>query len=372
MTNATPQTIVLAAGGTGGHVFPAQALADTLRKRGFAVAMVTDDRGGDLQHKFPGIQVHRVKAGGIAGKSLFARIKSVIALGLGTLAARSILKRLQPVCVIGFGGYASVPAVMAAFGQFPTIIHEQNAVLGRANRLLASRAHRIATAFSTVGSLSDSDSEKAVQTGMPVRPEITQARSIPFEASTVGGTFRILVLGGSQGARVFSDVIPTALQQLEGSLLKCLSIEQQCRPEDIDRVRASYEAMGVKADLASFFDNVPDRMARAHLVIARAGASTVAELITVGRPAILVPFPYAVDNHQDANAHAVADLGAGWLMPEPTFTDQALAGRIAGLMKQPSLLETMAQGALAAGMTDAADSLADVVESLIADRREAA
>lgn len=370
--SAASHTVVLAAGGTGGHVFPAQALADTLSSRGYDVALVTDDRGGELQSKFPGIRVHRVKAGGIAGKSILARIASVIALGFGTLAARSILKQLKPVCVVGFGGYASVPAMMAASGKFPTIVHEQNAVLGRANRLLAGRANRIATAFASVKNLGENNETKAVQTGMPVRPEIAAARSTPFDQPMPDGVFRVLVLGGSQGARVFSDVIPAAIQKLSPALQARVSIEQQCRPEDLDRVREIYKTTNVTADLATFFDDVPARLARAHLVIARAGASTVAELIAVGRPAILVPYPYAVDNHQDANAHAIADAGAGWLMPEPAFTDQTVADRLVNLMTHPSLLIAMAQGALAVGKTDAADALADLVEDVIKQRGIAA
>jgi UDP-N-acetylglucosamine--N-acetylmuramyl-(pentapeptide) pyrophosphoryl-undecaprenol N-acetylglucosamine transferase len=370
--SATRATVVLAAGGTGGHVFPAQAVADALKARGYAVALVTDERGGDLHHRFPGVDVHRVKAGGIAGKSVLARIRSVVALGFGTLAARGILKRLRPACVVGFGGYASIPAVMAALGRYPTVIHEQNAVLGRANRLLAARADRIATAFAEVRALNEADRAKAVQVGMPVRPEIAAARATPFDAPGADGPLRILVLGGSQGARVFSDVIPAAVAKLDPALRARLVLMQQCRPEDLDRVGEAYAAIGATVDLAPFFDDVPERLGRTHLVIARAGASTVAEVIAVGRPAILVPYPYAVDDHQDANAHAVADSGAGWLMPEPSFTPDSLSERLTALLARPSLLEPMAQGAFAAGVTDAADKLADVVESLIPDRRAAA
>lgn len=372
MTQSRKQTVVLAAGGTGGHVFPAQALADVLRDRGFNVALVTDDRGGDLQHRFPGIAVHRVKAGGVAGKSLIARAGSIVALGWGTLTARGILKRVQPACVVGFGGYASIPAVMAALGRFPTVIHEQNAVLGRANRLMAGRVGRIATAFAEVRGLGDAERAKSVHVGMPVRPEIAAARAIAFDAPAADGKFRILVLGGSQGARVFSDVVPVAVAKLDPALRSRLVMTQQCRPEDLERVSAAYGELGIKTELATFFEDVPALLGDAHLVIARSGASTVAELIAVGRPAILVPYPYAVDNHQDANAHAVADAGAGWLMPEPSFTVELLAERLAALMTQPSLLEPMAHGAFAAGVTDAADKLADVAQDLVSGGRAAA
>ncbi|MHC8508568.1 MAG: undecaprenyldiphospho-muramoylpentapeptide beta-N-acetylglucosaminyltransferase [Rhodospirillales bacterium] len=368
MNRAVNRTVALAAGGSGGHVFPAEALAETLSARGYAVALITDGRGGGFGAGLAGVETHLVSAGAVAGKTGLARVKSLAALGFGAIAARRILKRLRPACVAGFGGYASVPAVWAAAGRYPTLIHEQNAVLGRANRVLSRRVDRIATAFPKIGGLAPGLEDKLRHTGMPVRPAVAAARARAYAPPEPDGALRILVLGGSQGARVFSDVVPRAVAAQPPGAQARLRIEQQCRPEDLDRVRAAYEELGVNAELKSFFDDIPERLARAHLVIARAGASTAAELTAVGRPAILVPYPYAVDNHQDANAHAMADAGAGWLTPEPSFTPETLAARLDSVLSNPSLLSAMAQGAFAAGVVDAAGRLADLIDELAAPR----
>jgi len=358
--------VVLAAGGTGGHVFPAEALAAVLLERGHRLALVTDRRGEAYGGALGRIDTHRISAGGIAGRGLGAKIRAVSALGLGVMQAAGLFKRLMPAAVVGFGGYASVPGVVAgSLLGIPTLIHEQNAVLGRANRLLARRVKRIATSYAKVAH-ADEHAAKLAHTGMPVRAAVAQLRDRPYPA--IGGADRLslLVLGGSQGARVLSEVVPAALARLPEELRRRLDVSQQCRPEDLDAVRAAYAGTGIAATLESFFHDVPERMTAAHLVIARSGASTVAELTTLGRPAILVPYPHAIDDHQTANAHAVDDSGGAWLMPQAMFTAEALAARLDALFSQPATLAQAAECARAAGRPDAAGRLADLVAEVAA------
>lgn len=366
MSAAARSLIVLAAGGTGGHMFPAEALAAELLGRGFDLALITDRRGGSFRGALATVPTHRIRAGGIAGKSFAARLKSAPELAIGTFQARRLLRALKPGAVIGFGGYASVPTVLAAgFTGFKTAIHEQNAILGRANRLLASRVRRIATSFEHSQGVSAEAGARLVHTGMPVRPAIAAARERPYPALVGDGPVRLLVLGGSQGARVLSEVVPAAVARLGEGLRRRLHVAQQCRPEDLNGVRAAYGVLGAAVELATFFDDVPDRLATAHLLVARAGASTVAELTAVGRPAILVPYPFAIDDHQTANAHAIDEAGAGWLMPQPAFTPEALAARLESLFAVPVILEKAAACARAAGRPDAARRLADMVSALV-------
>ena len=373
MTEQTPM-VILAAGGTGGHMFPAEALAAELSGRGCRLAVVTDRRGESWQGALDGIEMHRIRAGGIAGKSFAARLQSGPELAIGTWQARGILKRLRPAAVVGFGGYASVPTILAAcFGGYHTAIHEQNAILGRANRLLASRVGHIATSFEKVEGLPLQ--AKAVHTGMPVRPAIVAIRETPYPPLTSDGPVSLLVIGGSQGAHVFSEVIPAALGLLDADLRARLRVSQQCRPEDLEQTRSRYQTAGIDADTKTFFDDVPERLAAAHLLIGRSGASTVAETLVVGRPAILVPYPHAIDDHQTRNAYAVDEAGAGWLMPEPSFTPAGLAARLDSLFGLPAILEKAAAAAKGAASVDAAGHLADMVCTLLpsnGDERRAA
>jgi UDP-N-acetylglucosamine--N-acetylmuramyl-(pentapeptide) pyrophosphoryl-undecaprenol N-acetylglucosamine transferase len=351
--------VVLAAGGTGGHVFPAEALASVLLERGHRLALVTDRRGQAYGGALGTIDTHRIAAGGIAGRGLLAKARAVSALGLGVLQAAGLLRRLKPAAVVGFGGYASVPGVVAgSLLGLPTLIHEQNAVLGRANRLLAARVRRIATSYAKVEHAGP-HGPKLVHTGMPVRAVVAAQRGAAYPEA--GGRLSLLVLGGSQGARVLSEVVPTALARLPDAFRNRLDVSQQCRPEDLDGVRAAYAGTGIAATLETFFNDVPERMAGAHLVIARSGASTVAELTTLGRPAILVPYPHAIDDHQTANAYAVDDSGGAWLMPQDSFSIDALAARLQSLFSQPDVLARAASCARAAGRPDAASRLADLV-----------
>ena len=365
--NAPSHLIVLAAGGTGGHVFPAEALAAELKSREFRLALITDRRGGAYGGSLGEIETHYIPAGGIAGKSLPSRACSVLELAMGTWKARGLLKSMRPSVVVGFGGYASVPTMMAAtFSNMKTALHEQNAVLGRANRLLASRVDRIATSFESMRGLDRDGEAKAMHTGMPVRPAIAAVREVAYPALESNGPVNLLVLGGSQGARVFSDIVPAAIAKLDASLVARLHITQQCRPEDIDAARAAYANSGATVELNTFFDDVPKRLEQAHLVITRSGASTVGETTSVGRPAIMVPYPHAIDDHQTANAHAVDAAGAGWLIPEDAFTPEYLAARLDSLIGLPAILERAAAAARSAGRPDAASRLADMVVDMVA------
>jgi UDP-N-acetylglucosamine--N-acetylmuramyl-(pentapeptide) pyrophosphoryl-undecaprenol N-acetylglucosamine transferase len=367
MNTAGP--IVLASGGTGGHVIPARALADALIARGWKIALVTDGRGLAFGDNDANTEIHQVKAASLGGGAC-NKLKGLTQLGVGLLQARALLQRLKASAVVGFGGYPSVPTMwVAACKGLPTIIHEQNAVLGRANRLLAPRVGRIATSFATVERIRPADTAKIVFTGTPVRAPVTAIRETPYPApESATAPLHVLVFGGSQGARVLSDVVPEALAALDDSIKNRLVLTQQCREEDIERVRSAYDKAGITATLATFFDDMPERLAAAQLVIARSGASTIAELTVAGRPAILVPYRYATDDHQTANARAVERAGAGWLIAEQNFTPQALANRLSDILTAPDILAQAASNAAQLGITDAAERLADLTEALSANR----
>ncbi len=370
MTSGKP-LVVLAAGGTGGHVFPAEALAAELSGRGCRLAVVTDRRGGVWQNMSGDMDVHHIRASGVAGKSFAARLQSGPQLAIGTWQARGLLKRLQPKAVIGFGGYASVPTMLAAsFGGFHTAIHEQNAILGRANRLLASRVEKIATSFDQTEGLPDGSTAKVTRTGTPVRAGVTALSDEPYPALGETGPLSLLVMGGSQGAHVFSQVVPAAIGLLDESLRKRVTVTQQCRPEDLDFVHGHYKGLGINAELKTFFDDIPQRLKNAHLLISRAGASTVAEALVAGRPSILVPYPHAIDDHQTRNAHAVDEAGGGWMIPQAAFTSTNLAMRLDSLLGLPAILEKAALSAKAAGAPDAAQRLADMVFALLPSNGE--
>lgn len=365
--------VLLAAGGTGGHVFPAEALASELMDRGCRLGLVTDKRGQAYGGALGELETYHILAGGIAGKSIPARIKSVAELGLGTWQAWRLLKRLKPDAVVGFGGYASVPTMLAAtFASTPTAIHEQNALLGRANRLLAGRVDAIATSFAITRGVPQSAQDKTQLTGMPVRANIAAKAGTPYPDAEGDVRLGLVVLGGSQGATVLSEVVPAALAKLPDAIKARLDVTQQCREEDLEGVKNAYQQCGVRAHLASFIDDVPERLANAHLLISRAGASSVSEALAVGRPTILVPYPFAADDHQTDNAQAVDGAGAGWIMPQDTFTADALAARLDSLFGLPAVLEKAARCAAGMGRADAAKRLADVVTTLTNAKEEAA
>jgi UDP-N-acetylglucosamine--N-acetylmuramyl-(pentapeptide) pyrophosphoryl-undecaprenol N-acetylglucosamine transferase len=361
--------IALAAGGTGGHVFPAEALAEALLARGYRLALVTDNRGAAYGGVLGAIETHRLPLSRMSG-GIASRVRSVVSIGASVLRARALLRQLAPGAVVGFGGYPSLPTVFAATQLgIATALHEQNAVLGRANRLLARRVAAIATSFAEVRFLAGGMGERVTVTGNPVRPGIRAIRSAPYAAPAAGEKFRVLVVGGSQGASIFSKVVPAAIATLAPPLRERLDISQQARAEDLESARAAYAALGMRADLQPFFNDVPARLAAAHLVICRSGASTVAELAAVGRPAILVPYPHATDDHQTANAQAFAGLGGGWVTPNSEFNAMSLAERLSGLLADPAPLSRAAAAAAAAGRPDAAERLADLVERLAPQRR---
>lgn len=362
MTLQNPRRVILAAGGTGGHLFPAEALAQELLARDIEVLLVTDQRGGGFGDKLPDVETLRIAAAGIAGGGILRKVKGVVQLCIGYLQARKILKTQQPDAVVGFGGYPSVPTVLAAahLGQ-SVILHEQNAVLGRANRLLARRANAIATSFEKVEAISSGDLQKVVRTGNPVRAAIAAVGADSYESAETSDMIRLLVIGGSQGAKVFNELVPAATALLPENLRKRLLVTQQVPGGEIDSVSRKYDSCGVKHDLAAFFGDMPERLKTAHLVICRSGASTVCELAAAGRPAILVPYPYATDNHQTANAQALTGAGGGWLMPQSTLTAESLAQRLRCLLSTPALLKQASQGAASCAENNAAGRLADVV-----------
>jgi UDP-N-acetylglucosamine--N-acetylmuramyl-(pentapeptide) pyrophosphoryl-undecaprenol N-acetylglucosamine transferase len=363
MAKSTP--IVLAAGGTGGHMFPAEALASELLARGRVVALVTDRRGQSFGERVPDITTLRIRAGRF-DVGLLGKVVGVAELIVGIAQAALKLRALSPAAVIGFGGYPSVPTVLAAARLgIPTVIHEQNAILGRANHFLAPRVCRIALSFAATGRLRPAERARAVETGNPVRPAIAAQRERAYGVPTVDGAIEILVTGGSQGARIFGEIVPAALARLPARLRAQLRLSQQARPEDVAAVRAACAACDVAAEIASFFEDVPTRLARAQLVIARSGASTVAELAAVGRPALLVPYPHAADDHQSANARAFAEAGAGWMLAQPDFTAERLAGFLTEMLAAPDRLAGSAAAAKALGRPLAARSLADLTLAMI-------
>ena len=358
--------VLLTAGGTGGHMFPADALARALLDRGCEVALVTDKRGGAYGDTLSKIATHKIRAGQVTGRGPVAKLLGLADVALGTLQARGLLKRLRPAAVVGFGGYASFPAMMAAgWLGIPSALHEQNAVLGRANRFLAKRATRIAVAYGKVRGLPAGGEAKLRLTGNPVRAPIVALADAGYRAPAADEPLNILVLGGSQGARIFSEIVPAAIAGLPEAARKRLTVTQQAREEDLAEAEAAYAAIGLKAELKSFFDDVPERLKAAHLLICRAGASTIAELTTAGRPAVLVPYPYATDDHQTANAASIDAEGGGWLVPQPEFKPETLAARLASLIDDPSMLADAARKAKTLGHPDAAQRLADMVLDML-------
>jgi UDP-N-acetylglucosamine--N-acetylmuramyl-(pentapeptide) pyrophosphoryl-undecaprenol N-acetylglucosamine transferase len=360
--------VILATGGTGGHVFPAESLAGELARRGVPLALVTDDRGHRWQGALAALPAHRVRAGSPGAGSVLDRVRGAAALGMGVAQSVALLGRLAPAAVVGFGGYASVPPMLAArLRRLPALVHEQNAVLGRANRLVVGRRTTIATAFRHVRHLADGD-RRVRLVGNPVRDAVRAVRDVPYAPPAEDGDICLVVIGGSQGAASFGTVIPQAIADLPAPVRRRLKLAQQCRAEDLERVRAFYAGRGIAADCQIFFSDFPARLAGAHLVVARAGASTVAELTTSGRPSVLVPFPHATEDHQRANAKAIDEVGASILLPHEGFTPAALRGHLDALFAGPGRLAAMAAAAKAAGRPDAARDLADIVVELIEAR----
>lgn len=361
--------IVLATGGTGGHVFPAQALAEELKKRGHRLALITDRRGDAYSGPLGELDAHTISAAGVSGKGIGARFSAVFKLMLGYFQARSLLKAMKPDVVVGFGGYPSVPTMLAASHlKLKTAIHEQNAVLGRANRLMSSRVNRIALSFDETDGLKPKDRSKTVLTGNPVRPEIAALSGRPFQPPGDTDALHLLIVGGSQGAQILGEAVPAALADLSPALKSRLKVEQQSRPEQLKAVADAYRKAEIEADIRAFFDDMPDRLQRAHLMIGRAGASTMAELTAVGLPAILIPYAYAIDDHQAANAARLSDAGGAWAIPQKDVSAPDLARRLEQLLGTPSVLEAAAQAAARTGIPDATQRLAETIEDLALGR----
>jgi UDP-N-acetylglucosamine--N-acetylmuramyl-(pentapeptide) pyrophosphoryl-undecaprenol N-acetylglucosamine transferase len=362
MNGRAAPLVLIAAGGTGGHLFPAEALATVLAQRGIAVELATDKRAAVFAKSFPARHVHVLPADTVRGRDPMSLARTAWRLSFGTMRGLWLLLRSRPVAVVGFGGYPTVPPILAAvLVRVPRVVHEQNAVMGRANRVLASRATVIATGYPKIFSEAPRLAAKAVHVGNPVRTAVREAAKVVYEPPLQRGALRLVVFGGSQGARIMSEVVPAAIEFLPPTMRGRVEIVQQCRAEDLDEARAAYSRLDVKADVATFFADLPAKVAAAHLVIARSGASTVAELAAIGRPAILVPLPHALDQDQLANAAALAAAGGALLIRQSDFTAERLGRELETLLADPSKLSAMAAAARKVGRVDAAERLADEV-----------
>jgi UDP-N-acetylglucosamine--N-acetylmuramyl-(pentapeptide) pyrophosphoryl-undecaprenol N-acetylglucosamine transferase len=354
--------VLLAAGGTGGHLFPAEALSHALERRGVAVDLATDRRAATYAGQFPARKIHVLPSDTVRGRNPLRLVLTALFLGYGIFRAVFLLLRLRPAAVVGFGGYPTLPPVLAAWLlRIPRVVHEQNAVMGRANRLLAARASAIATGYSGILAQRPELAIKAVHTGNPVRAAVHEAAARAYEEPAAAKPLRLLVFGGSQGARIMSEIVPGAIERCAPPIRSRIRVVQQCRQEDIGEVKAIYARLDVPAELAVFFNDLPSRIADSHLVIARSGASTVAELTAIGRPAILVPLPHALDQDQLVNATALTAAGGALLIRQDEFTAERLARELSRLAEKPIILVDMAAAARRSGRADAAEQLADLV-----------
>lgn len=356
------RTCVVAAGGTGGHLFPAQALAEEMARRGWRIVLATDRRGQAFAEHFPADE--RLALDSATGSGPLGLLKAGVRIAAGVLQARKAFRRLNVSVVVGFGGYPSAPSLLAAISMgLPTLIHEQNAVLGRTNRMLAGRVGTVASAFPTLGRLPEGLKDRLAVVGNPVRPPIAALAGKPYRAPGARGDIHLLVTGGSQGARILSDTVPRSVAALPEALRKRLKVVQQARPEFVDAARQVYEQAGVTAEVAPFFSDMAARLSAAHLAIGRAGASTCTELAVVGLPSILVPLKIATDDHQRFNARGLVEAGGAVLILEDDLSAEALTKALTEILQEPGRLARMADGARATALPDAAARLADLVEA---------
>jgi UDP-N-acetylglucosamine--N-acetylmuramyl-(pentapeptide) pyrophosphoryl-undecaprenol N-acetylglucosamine transferase len=361
------KTAIVAAGGTGGHMFPAQALAEALTRRGWRIVLATDDRGAMYADKFPAADRIALSASTFKPGDPVGMVRAGVAIAQGVSQARKAFRYLDPAVVVGFGGYPSLPSLLAALGQKrPTVIHEQNAVLGRVNRFLAPRVDRVACAFPILQKATPKVQAATVVVGNPVRPDIRALYDRAYEPPDGAGRIRVLITGGSQGARLLSELAPQAIGKLPDPLRMRLIVQQQSRPESMEVARRFYRNGLVEAEIAPFFRDMAGRLGQAHLVIGRAGASTCCELAVAGRPSILVPLKIAADDHQRYNAHLLEEAGAAAVCLEEELTVDSLAGALNALLKDPARLGRMAASARAVAQPDAAERLADLVEQTAA------
>ncbi len=360
------KSIVLAAGGTGGHLFPAFALSEELQRRGYVVDLMTDMRGDRYGSGFPAREVYKIPSATFSSRSPIGLMRTAFMLMRGTIAAYRHLGRIKPKAIVGFGGYPTFPPLIAAkMRGVPSAVHEQNAVMGRANRMMAPLVKNIAASFDKTKNVKDKFLKKVRVTGNPVRQIVLDSSSVLYDTPVPDGPFNLLVFGGSQGARFFSDTVPEAIALLPENLRGRLRIVQQCREEDLDRVNQIYQSLGVHAELAPFFKNLPEIMASCHLVIGRSGASSVTELAVLGRPSILVPLPHALDNDQLQNANRLMEAGGAWCIAQKDLTPQRMAAELEGMLNNPGKLVQAAQAARQVGKPQAVSLLADMVEDMV-------
>ena len=356
------KTILLCAGGTGGHLFPAEAVAHELRSRGYLVHLAADERVQRFADSFPCEEIHIIRSATLSAKNPVAIAKSMKALASGYLQSKRLLKDLRPRVVAGFGGYPTVPPVLAAARSgIPTLVHEANAVLGRANRFLGKRVDRVAIGFGNTSLMGDIS---VIVTGNPVRPAVLEAAEQAYSQRRTEDPFNLLVFGGSQGAAYFGQVLPAAIRLMDSERRNRLRIVQQARAEDADAVRDAYGQIGVKAEVAEFFTDMAERIAAAHLVVSRGDASTVSELAVIGRPALLVPYPHALDHDQAANAENMKAAGGAVIHPQQTLSPEKLATELTSAMDEPKRLALAAKNAKKTGRPDATQTLAAMIETL--------
>ena len=360
-----PRHLVIAAGGTGGHMFPAQALAEVMLERGWRVTLSTDARGARYAGGFPDqVAVRQVDSATFARGGILAKLITPLRIGFGIVAATFRMLMDRPSAVAGFGGYPSIPALSAAWLlRVPRMIHEQNGVLGRVNQLFAGRVDKVACGTWPAVLPAGVQGE---HTGNPVRAQILNHAAAPYKAPE-DGAISILVIGGSQGARILSDVVPDAIARLNGGIGPRLSVTHQARPEDQARVRDIYEKAGISAEVEPFFNDIATRIADAHLVISRSGASSVADISVIGRPSILIPFAAATGDHQTANARGLVDADAAILVPENELDPASLSEHIMAVVTMPGTARRMHENALSQGKPDAAERLATLIEMLAGD-----
>jgi UDP-N-acetylglucosamine--N-acetylmuramyl-(pentapeptide) pyrophosphoryl-undecaprenol N-acetylglucosamine transferase len=367
MSQPNSKLVILAAGGTGGHLFPAQALAETLIARGFRIHLMTDERVHDYGKTFPAEDTHIINSASPSLSNIAKLPSRLLKLYQGYATAKSIMRKLKPAAVVGFGGYPSFPPIYAAAAlRIPCAVHEQNAVLGRANKSLAKKVNAVAVSFAKMEGFPAQAEVKKIITGNPVRAIALAQAAAPYPAAK--GTLKLLVFGGSQGATFFSNFMPQVFGIMPAEFRQKIALTQQCRAEDIEGVRRAYAALGMGCELHSFFMDMPQRIAESHLVISRSGASTIAELGVIGRPAIMVPLPHAIDNDQLRNAMSFVNAGAGWVFSQKDLVPASFASYLQELLQDHAQLKRAAESALNHGKPDAAKRLADVVETIISER----
>ncbi|MBN4046640.1 undecaprenyldiphospho-muramoylpentapeptide beta-N-acetylglucosaminyltransferase [bacterium AH-315-P15] len=369
MAGSERGTIVLGAGGSGGHIFPAQAVAQELVRRGFDIVLITDDRGKSFSGRFVDTRIEIIHAATFAGRNPLKLVAALFRILGGIGQAFGLLDRFKAKAAVGFGGYSSLPTMVAArLRGVPSCLHDPNAVLGRVNRLLAGHVDIIGAAFENMQGVKSRHKDKIRMIGNPLRDEVITAREVAYAPPGKDGPITLLVFGGSQGAAALAEVVPAAIALLPEALKIRLHVSQQARVDAAEEVQRDYDDMGVRADVAPFFTNLPERMAGAHLVIARAGASTVTELGAIGRPSILVPLPTAMDDHQSVNAEALTDPGGAWLMPQSELTAERLADKLRSLLCDGNELARAAEAAKGTGRPNATSDFADLIEELIASK----